>query len=206
MASTTKAPGTIAAAAWTAPDNAKADDETFASWGYTLTNGQVSSPSFIAKNFGFNIPDGATIDGIAATVHFKSSHHEAQKYFWDGEPAIHDGTNYHYGSSAEAWGRGVDVHWETTEGSVTFGSATQKWSYTPTPALVNSADFGFAFGFGMTNLTETPTLMTGYIEYVELTVYYTALGYQHKALGCLPTAIAKIMGIPTANISKFNGV
>ena len=31
-------------------------------------------------------------------------------------------------------------------------------------------------------------------------------GYQHKALGCLPTAIAKIMGIPIANIAKFNGV
>jgi hypothetical protein len=31
-------------------------------------------------------------------------------------------------------------------------------------------------------------------------------GYQHKALGCLPTTIASIMGIPTANIAKFNGV
>jgi len=39
----------------------------------------------------------------------------------------------------------------------------------------------------------------------ELVVTYNT-GYQHKVLGCLPTTIAKIMGIPIANISKFNGV
>jgi hypothetical protein len=40
---------------------------------------------------------------------------------------------------------------------------------------------------------------------VQLVVTYTA-GYQHKVLGCLPAAIAKIMGIPTASVGKFCGV
>jgi len=39
-----------------------------------------------------------------------------------------------------------------------------------------------------------------------LDVTYTLAGYQHKVLGCLPATIAKIMGIPTANVAKFCGV
>ena len=38
----------------------------------------------------------------------------------------------------------------------------------------------------------------------QLIVTYNA--FSHKVLGCLPTTIAKIMDIPIANISKFNGV
>jgi hypothetical protein len=35
---------------------------------------------------------------------------------------------------------------------------------------------------------------------------FTGSGYGNKVLGCLPATIAKIMGIPTANVGKFCGV
>jgi len=40
----------------------------------------------------------------------------------------------------------------------------------------------------------------------QLVVTYAPGGYQHKVLGCLPATIAKIMGVPTANVGKFCGV
>ena len=30
-------------------------------------------------------------------------------------------------------------------------------------------------------------------------------GYQHKPLGCLPSAVAKIIGVATSSVAKFNG-
>jgi len=40
----------------------------------------------------------------------------------------------------------------------------------------------------------------------ELVVTYDSANYANKVLGCLPATIAKIMGIPTANVGKFCGV
>lgn len=71
-ANSTDSPGTIVSdsnvstAAWTNPGNTAASDNGYTA-GFSLGS-NIATQYLKATNFGFSIPDGATIDGIEAKV------------------------------------------------------------------------------------------------------------------------------------------
>jgi len=188
---------------WSNLANCYADDSAYATVNIYHPPGSdnIQSRHTLLWNFHFSIPPDATIDGVEIRIKAKTS-----------------GGDNRVSVAALNFGPGVDVdpptqppaakggvtsYVQTTEGTQVFGSPTDKWGATLTPSFFNDSTMGVSFivWLVMGDVSETVSL-----NYVEMTVYYTPAGYPHKVFGCLPATIAKIMGIPIANIAKFNGV
>ncbi len=95
----------------------------------------VLSKTLLLTNFGFEIPAGATIDGI-------------EMQFYRGDP---DGSSYDnviqliIGGSQTGNNKKVAGEWPASPGwSGSYGSSSDKWGTTPTAAQVNGSDFGVA--------------------------------------------------------------
>lgn len=120
---------------WTNPSNAAGSNDVYAT--FVVTTTFRTTACLKATNFGFSIPDGATIDGVAVGIERKSSQSDGSNNAQDesvflvkeGVPA---------GSDKGA----TSTNWPTTEASATYGGAADMWSTTLTPAEVNASDFG----------------------------------------------------------------
>jgi len=164
-----KSPVTVASdasagsAAWTNPSNAKASDNSYA----TATGNFVETQYLKATNFGFAIPEGATIIGIVGEV----ERHASEK-----------GTGYNiawlYGEkivkanaikTEASKGHHLFATMPTTDTIETCGGSSDLWGQSWTPADINNSGFGFAFqAWIQENLTV-------FIDQVRLTVYYTTV-------------------------------
>lgn len=130
-----------------------------------------------ATLFGAVIPTGATIDGIVVTVSRKASANSADANICDEEVKIikADGS---IGSTNKA---DVSTKWPTTAADVSYGSSTDLWGETWTPADINDADFGVAFKVHNTGGVSSAT---AYVQTVRITVYYTCANAERR----FPTA------------------
>ena len=120
-----------------------------------------------ATNFGFTIPDGATIDGIKVEYEKKASafgiEDSAVKIVKAGSEAGDNKARAEY--------------WSTTEGYVPYGGATDKWGLTWTPAQINAEDFGVS----MAVYYGEDESARAYVDHIRVTVYYTeAVGTNMK--------------------------
>ncbi len=145
----------IGLTAWVNPGNIVSDNATDATCAAA-----ASSNYLVARNFGFAIPSGATIDGIF--VRIEASEHSA------GTEALlsqlQDETGTLAGSSKAGAIEG-DLS-GTTKAVYTYGGAADLWGATLTDSIVNDADFGVRFWF-----------ITGHtiqVDYVTMDVTYTA--------------------------------
>ena len=148
--------------AWTDLNNAGASDNNF------VTSGSLSESSrftgrFISTDFGFSVPGNATIFGIsvlverAATAEDKIKDHVILliKSGTDQTNDIKKGKN----------------NWPTVKASASYGSNSDLWNNTWTPAEINSPDFGVAIAaerFDSTGPVEVKAL----IDHITITVYY----------------------------------
>ena len=169
MANTTASPGTMANdsavgyAAWSNPDNAKASDNSYAI--ATLTGGYEVSNYLKATNFGFNIPTGATIDGILVEIE--------KRIFGDGD-VVSDNivsivkANGSVGSTNKA----IAGNWTLIEAYSSYGGATDKWSETLTEADINDSDFGVVLSVNGDE-DDGGYNSTARVDHIRITVYYT---------------------------------
>jgi len=122
----------VGVTAWTNPGNISADDGVYA----TCTS---NSPQYLkATNFGFSIPDGATIDGIEVKI----------QLFRTG-PRVHTVSNVRMvkadGSISTTNRASDNTVINTTETENTYGGDSILWGETWTAADINDADFGVVF-------------------------------------------------------------
>jgi hypothetical protein len=123
----------------------------------------LDSSVLLITGFGFTIPAGATIDGIKVEMERKKSPSGSVSDVQVG--LTKDGMTG--GGDPE----NVNV-WLSSEGYVTWGSATNLWGLSWTPAEVNDADFGFAFSASI--IAGSSASCTASIDHVRITIYYTA--------------------------------
>jgi hypothetical protein len=145
---------TVGTKTWTNPNNAKINDGVRTS----VSLGAVGATSDYLKatNFGFSIPDGATIDGILVEIEDRTTsaglENEIKIVKADGSiGAINKSTGVLLPTGTEAY--------------VSYGSSSDLWGETWTPADINDADFGAVFSF--------IGIGTIYVDHIRITVYYT---------------------------------
>jgi len=116
--------------AWASPGNITADDGSNASGAAAAKNEQMNY--LVGSNFGFAIPAGSTIDGIEARLQASDVVSQADIthviiYKDDSTP----------GNDLEAGTTGVT----STPTNYDYGSSSELWGLTWTPAEINSANF-----------------------------------------------------------------
>ncbi|MFC1787396.1 hypothetical protein ACFLY8_05140, partial [Halobacteriota archaeon] len=147
---------------WTTPNEAKTDDGDYA---YT-TSKNFDTGAYMyqlqATDFGFNIPVGATIDGI--------------KVEWEGHSndvsTTHDLLQLIKGGTRQGDDKGTGQAWpENTDAIRVFGGETDLWNMPGgwTAEDINAADFGVTHSCLAGKSNTEP-----YTDFLRITVYYTA--------------------------------
>jgi hypothetical protein len=112
------------------------------------------------SNFGFSIPGGATIVGVKAELgryaSFASAITEMDVYLL--KAGVASGLN-----------RASSGFWPSSLSNETAGGSSDLWGNALSPADVNNAGFGLTFQVENTAFG----IVTAYVDYVRLTVYYT---------------------------------
>lgn len=142
---------------WTNPGNAAASDNAYA----TVTANSTGTNALEASNFGFTIPTGATVDGILVEI---EAHASASGSVGTGTYVLKGGSQSPNQNNGGAL--------TTTDAYYSMGSATDKWSFTWTPADINASTFGVRFEPGGTFATGK----TISVDHIRVTVYYTVSG------------------------------
>lgn len=152
---TTATPGILNYGSFTNPDNIKVSDNTYATSAVTVG-------SIDAKNFGFSIPTGSTIDGILFEVEAKVDDTNYGSHLREIYIIKADGTN---GSQKGFIFQGLT----TSDTYYSYGGSSDLWSLSWTAEDINDADFGISVTFRIEEAT-------CYVDHIRCTVYYTAGG------------------------------
>jgi len=189
MANTTAtSPGTMAndsavgTVAWSNVDNAKVSDNSYASRDFSFS---ATSNYLKATNFGFNIPTGATIDGILVEIE--------KRIFGDGD-VVSDNivsivkANGSVGSTNKA----IAGNWTLIEAYSSYGGATDKWSETLTEADINDSDFGVVLSVNGDE-DDRGFNSTARVDHIRITVYYT------EAVATI-TGVSTMQGVQTITL------
>lgn len=141
---------------WANPANIFADDGSNATASFLAP--PATTFDLNGKTFGFDIPNNAIIDGIVAQIEVPSSAR------WSAS-----------GSTVRLQKAGVNVgDNKATSGSTlnnvhTYGSETDLWGTTWTPAEINASNFGLVFAAAYTSSGNDFNIA---IDYFRITVYW----------------------------------
>ena len=170
-------------AAWSNPGNITASDNSYAT--AQKSGGMSGGVQYLkASNFGFSIDSGATIDGIEVLIERK----DAGGSFADTEIKILNGDG---SAGVGSTNRSAGAAWPTSDTTATFGSSSDSWGETWTPAKINSSNFGVQIrcdaspSFGVTD--------TASVDHVQITVHYTAAGSSEAITAGLGV---EVVGVP----------
>ncbi|MGH7789712.1 MAG: hypothetical protein ACRERC_22770, partial [Candidatus Binatia bacterium] len=144
--------GSFGTSPWTNPGNAVASDNLYA----VSAPGGTPTQYLKATNFGFAIPAPAEIVGIEVSVEHRSSLGTVV----DSRARIVKGGVV---GSAE---RALAGFWPIADATVTYGSSSDLWGTTWTPADINNPGFGFA-------LSATDSFDTAGVDHISIVVHYT---------------------------------
>jgi len=155
-------------AGWTNSQNIAAQDNTTASASIAASS---DGSALQATNFGFTIPTGSTITGITVKfVRWASSsspgcciHDLHVQLLKNGVVGGTDKATSTYWPQAGASGPAPGG------ASVNYGSATDLWGQTWTPADIDASNFGVQF----TPHNYKTSAVTAYADFVQITVNYT---------------------------------
>lgn len=144
---------------WSNPGNAAASDDARSE--ATLTSVDPLSHYLKATNFGFAIPTDATVTGIEVAVERSASNLTDVR---DNRVRIVKANVIGATDRADT----ATTDWPTADAYKTYGSSSDLWGETWTPAQINAADFGIAFAAQAINGTQTAR-----VDHIRITVYYT---------------------------------
>jgi hypothetical protein len=168
---------------WTNPTYVQANDSNFASFAAP----SKGSDRLSCNGFAFNVPSGATIDGAEIEI---SRYDSVSNNRYDSifNLVVNGVGSANYASATK---------WSTSEGTITYGGANEKFGMTITQAHVLLANFGVIFSSGA-GTTSTP-----YLNYIKMRLYYTAEGGAENA------RMIKVNGVWRSisnSMVKVNGV
>lgn len=135
-------------------DNAAVSDNAYVS--AVLLAGQITH-YLKATNFGFAIPTDATILGVTVEVERSSTVLST---------TVDQSIKLVKGGTISGDEKAAGGTWPTTDAYATYGSATDLWGLTLTPADLNLSTFGVAIG------ATTGIAATAQIDHVRMTVDY----------------------------------
>lgn len=173
MASQASTPATVETLAnapesannWTNPANAAIDDATEAQiTAATYDNGDISY-LLLPFSFGFAIPAGATIDGIVVEIDRRCFAGSAV----DNRVQLAKGTAF---ANLVGTNKASATAWPTTSTIATYGSPTDLWGATWTPAEVNDNAISTAFAVFLSVKATANNTDVG-VDFIRATVYYT---------------------------------
>ncbi len=159
---------------WSNPDRVTANDNSYTSVSGT---GTAFSEGLQATNFGFSIPAAATITGIQVTIGRYQSTGSGTADIQDNAVSLIQGGTVG-GSNRGA----TSINWPTSEGAATYGTTTDLWGRTWTPAQINASNFGVELRVDNTSGFRS---RTAYVDYMTITVTYTC------ATPAQPSAISR---------------
>lgn len=147
---------TLGIVAITNPSNAQLSDNSYAT--SVLLLGQISNYLKVT-NFGFNVPNDATITGVTVSIERSSNtlngtHDDSVKLVKGGAISGNDKAN-------------AALEWPTSDAVATYGSSTDLWGLALAPSDVNSSNFGVVIA-AIADLASTAQ-----IDYVSITVDWT---------------------------------
>lgn len=147
----------VGSVAWSNPSNITAEDGNYA----TVDTSLGDSNYLEATNFGFNLPNDATVIGITAQFY----RHDVSN------GAVVDSIVSLIKAGTVTGENKAGQPWQTSDTLATYGSGTDVWGTTLTASDVNASNFGVA-------LSVTTEKIGGLasVDYVLMTVYYTTAG------------------------------
>lgn len=146
---------------WSNPGFITADDFNYAT--VNLADGD-DSRYLRARDYGFTIPAGATINGIQVSIMRRSNSNAGNNSIDDNilrlvKSGTSVGNNYASGND-----------WPTSMAVANYGGPTDLWGTTWTPAEINNVNFGVALSVeNESNFSNR----IAYVDYIQITVYYT---------------------------------
>lgn len=144
--------------AWGNPENITADDTNYAT--VTITLLSTTSNYLKATNFGFNIPSGATIDGITVDI---------RRWKAGGSGQIRDSVvRLVKAGTVVGDNKSSSTTLPTSEVTATFGGSTDLWGTTWSASDINNTNFGVVYA-----LERQAQNSAGAVDWITITVDYT---------------------------------
>jgi hypothetical protein len=148
---------------WSNRGNVGANDGSYAT--VALDDGDRSQ--FLqCSSFGFSLPAGATINGITVTIERKAG---TASRLVDSSLKIVKG-----GSRTGTEKANTTTYYPTADTVASYGSATDLWGTTWAVGDINASNFGIALR--VTKPGTADGAITASVDYIEITVDYTAAG------------------------------
>ena len=161
-----KSPTAASGTSWTNPTNVEANDGSYATCTLPISSDGFSFGSYLSiTGFGFSIPIGAIINGIVVDAW---GHADANSQVELLCQLLKAGSGS--GSSK------ISDILTTSDEDYTLGTSSDLWGATLTYSDVNTSNFGVRIR-GANQDTSTHVLS---LDYVSITVYYTASGFIHS--------------------------
>ena len=148
--------------AWSNPGNIVAVGTPYAT--VTLSPGD-DSHYLQATNYSFNIPAGATINGIQVVIN-RSGGQSLGYGFRDQAVYLVKNNVVQTSGNNKATG----TTWPTSFTTATYGSANDLWGLSWAPVDINNANFGVALSAHSNLIVSTKTAT---VDYMQITVTYT---------------------------------
>lgn len=150
---------------WSFPANAALDDGSEAQITASTYDSPDISERLYVRQFAFNIPSNATIDGVVVEIERRSIIANSGK---DYRVQLINGT-----SPTDAFLIGTNkavpaTIWPTTATIATYGGANDTWGATLTPAIINTNNFGVTLS-AQANIANADIG----VDFIRVTVYYT---------------------------------
>jgi hypothetical protein len=183
-----RSPGTMAndaavgAVAWTNTGNAVSSNDSYA----TCVFGGGSTTQYLkATNFGFAIPSGATIDGIAVAIERKDNFNRARD----------ERVRLVKGGVVQSTDKAVGSLYPTTDAVANYGGAADTWGGGWTDSDINSSGFGLVLQCLNTNVKDSASVA---VDHITITVHYTEGGGGPINADVVPGAVGFIGVTPGA--------
>lgn len=157
LAGTGENDAAVGTQSWASFSNITADDATPA---VSSVFEGTTSHYLKATNFGFDVPGGATIDGIIV---------EVERYKFSAGTIRDSILRLVKGGVVSGDNKAATAtNWPGADTVATYGSASDLWGLTLTPADVNASDFGVVLSVAATNDDATAR-----VDYISITIHYT---------------------------------
>lgn len=157
----------IGTRAWATPERVTASDNSYATIATLTSNSTERSNYLKATSFGFGIPSGATINGIAVTI-ARYSTNSTGRYSYDAVVSLVVGGAVVGNNKADTTNK-----WPNSETDKTYGGVSDLWGLTPTAEEVNSSNFGVVVSI---DITRSSLQTIASVDFFSITVTYTEGG------------------------------
>lgn len=178
---------------WTNPGNIT--NTADANYATAVFAGAGNTDNLQGSNYGFAIPTNAIVNGIEVSIRRMTGATNGGRQTKDNIVSLVKG------GAVTGNNKATGTLYTTSFAVATYGSSTDTWGTTWTPADINATNFGAVFSANANNsLTVT-------VDYIRITVYYTTIGFSPSNACTGSAASVVITGnyIAGTTAVSFNG-